>query len=222
MTKAALFDLDGVIADTAAYHLQAWHKLVQDHFGLDAPADLLAQTKGLSRTDSLAAILSGLDLTVTDDEFTQLAAEKNALYQQLLANLNEDSILPGIADLLAALRKKGFRLALASASHNAPLILDKLGLSGTFDAIADPRKVAHGKPAPDIFLAAAKGVGCQPEDCIAFEDSAAGIAAIKAAGSCAVGVGQQAARQADIGFPDTAALDLDQILAQINRKKSAG
>lgn len=199
MTKAALFDLDGVIADTAAYHLQAWHKLVQDHFGL-------------------AAILSGLDLTVTDDEFTQLAAEKNALYQQLLANLNEDSILPGIADLLAALRKKGFRLALASASHNAPLILDKLGLSGTFDAIADPRKVAHGKPAPDIFLAAAKGVGCQPEDCIAFEDSAAGIAAIKAAGSCAVGVGQQA----DIGFPDTAALDLDQILAQINRKKSAG
>ena len=199
MTKAALFDLDGVIADTASYHLQAWHKLVQDHFGL-------------------AAILSGLDLTVTDDEFTQLAAEKNALYQQLLANLNEDSILPGIADLLAALRKKGFRLALASASHNAPLILDKLGLSDTFDAIADPRKVAHGKPAPDIFRAAAKGVGCQPEDCIAFEDSAAGIAAIKAAGSCAVGVGQQA----DIGFPDTAALDLDQILAQINRKKSAG
>ncbi|MST87455.1 HAD-IA family hydrolase [Lactobacillus porci] len=88
--------------------------------------------------------------------------------------------------------------------------------------MADPRKVAHGKPAPDIFLAAAKGVGCQPEDCIAFEDSAAGIAAIKAAGSCAVGVGQQAARQADIGFLDTAALDLDQILAKINRKKSAG
>ena len=74
MTKAALFDLDGVIADTAVYHLQAWHKLIQDRFGLDAPADLLAQTKGLSRTDSLAAILSGLDLTVTDDEFTQLAA----------------------------------------------------------------------------------------------------------------------------------------------------
>lgn len=212
MTKAALFDLDGVIADTAVYHLKAWRKLIQDHFNQDVPDDLLAQTKGLSRVDSLNAILSGLDLTVSEEEFARLADEKNDLYRQSLADLNEQSILPGISELLAELRKKDFHLALASASHNAPLILEKLGLSDSFEAIADPRKVGRGKPAPDIFLAAAKGVNCKPEDCIAFEDSAAGITAIKAAGSYAVGIGKQAEPNADICFPNTASVDLDKIL----------
>lgn len=219
MTKAALFDLDGVIADTAVYHLQAWRKLIQDHFNQDVPADLLAQTKGLSRVDSLNAILSGLNLTVSEEEFARLTDEKNDLYRQSLADLNDQGILPGISELLAELRKKDFRLALASASHNAPLILEKLGLSDSFEAIADPRKVRRGKPAPDIFLAAAKGVNCKPEDCIAFEDSAAGITAIKAAGSYAVGVGKQAELNSDICFPNTASIDLDEILSSWQKSK---
>ena len=108
MTKAALFDLDGVIADTAVYHLQAWRKLIHDHFNQDVPDNLLTQTKGLSRVDSLNAILSGLDLTVSEEEFARLADEKNDLYRQSLADLNEQGSLPGISELLAELRKKGF------------------------------------------------------------------------------------------------------------------
>lgn len=219
MTKAALFDLDGVIADTAVYHLKAWRKLIQDHFNQDVPDGLLAQTKGLSRVDSLNAILSGLDLTVSEEEFARLADEKNDLYRQSLADLNEQGILPGISELLAELRKKDFHLALASASHNAPLILEKLGLSDSFEAIADPRKVGRGKPAPDIFLAAAKGVNCKPENCIAFEDSSVGITAIKAAGSYAVGIGKQAELNADICFPDTTSVDLDEILSNWQENK---
>lgn len=187
--KGALFDLDGVIADTAVYHFEAWRKLVKGHFGRELPDELEEKTKGVSRADSLKVILDYLDITVPRDQFDAMAAEKNEAYRTLLSGLTAADILPGIPELIAAMKEHGVRLSLASASMNGPFILEKLGLSDTFDAIADPSKVAAGKPAPDIFLAAALAIGLDADDCVGLEDSVAGITAINAAGAFSVGVG---------------------------------
>jgi beta-phosphoglucomutase len=210
--KGALFDLDGVIADTAVYHFEAWRKLVKDHFGRELPDELEEKTKGVSRVDSLKVILDYLDITVPQDQFDAMAAEKNEAYRTLLAGLTAADILPGIPELIAAMKEHGVKLSLASASMNGPFILEKLGLSDTFDAIADPSKVAAGKPAPDIFLAAASAIGLDADDCVGLEDSVAGITAINAAGAFSVGVGSpDELEQARMLVPSTAQLHFDDI-----------
>ncbi|MDF7664656.1 beta-phosphoglucomutase [Bifidobacterium sp. ESL0745] len=210
--KGALFDLDGVIADTAVYHFQAWRKLVKDHFDRELPDELEEKTKGVSRADSLKVILNYLGIMVTQAQFDALAAEKNEAYRGLLSGLTSSDILPGIPELIEQMKRHGVKLSLASASMNGPFILEKLGLSDTFDAIADPSKVAAGKPAPDIFLEAASEIGEKPEDCVGLEDSVAGITAINAAGSFSVGVGSpNELGHAKLLVPDTAALSYDDI-----------
>lgn len=210
--KGALFDLDGVIADTAVYHFQAWRKLVRDHFGRELPDALEEKTKGVSRVDSLKVILDYLGVTVPQEQFDALATEKNEAYRALLAGLTSADILPGIPELIEQMKQHGVRLSLASASMNGPFILEKLGLSDTFDAIADPSKVAAGKPAPDIFLEAASEIGFDPSDCVGLEDSVAGITAINAAGVFSVGVGDpDELGHAKMLVPDTAALRFDDI-----------
>ncbi|WEV63611.1 beta-phosphoglucomutase [Bifidobacterium sp. ESL0732] len=217
--KGALFDLDGVIADTAVYHFQAWRKLVKDHFDRELPDELEEKTKGVSRVDSLKVILNYLGVTVPQKEFDALAAEKNAAYRGLLAELTSADILPGIPELIAQMKQHGVKLSLASASMNGPFILEKLGLSDTFDAIADPSKVAAGKPAPDIFLEAAAEIGQKPEDCVGLEDSVAGITAINAAGTFSVGVGSpNELGHARLLVPNTAALKYDEIESAWERR----
>lgn len=210
--KGALFDLDGVIADTAVYHFQAWRKLVKDHFDRELPDELEEKTKGVSRVDSLKVILNYLGITVPQAQFDAMAAEKNEAYRGLLAGLTSADILPGIPELIAQMKQRGVKLSLASASMNGPFIFEKLGLSDTFDAIADPSKVAAGKPAPDIFLEAASEIGEKPEDCVGLEDSVAGITAINAAGAFSVGVGSpNELGHAKLLVPNTAALKYDEI-----------
>ncbi|MFC3928551.1 beta-phosphoglucomutase [Streptococcus caprae] len=213
MFKGALFDLDGVIADTAVYHFAAWRQLVKDHFDADLPDSLEEKTKGVSREDSLRVILDYLDITVPEDTFVALAAEKNDAYVKALDAVTEADILPGITDFISNLRDQGVKLALASASKNGPLILEKLGLSDAFDAIADPAKVAAGKPAPDIFIAAAQGLGLQSTDCIGVEDAVAGVTAINASGAFSVAVGGDELSHANLRFDGTADLDLEAIKA---------
>ncbi len=210
--KGALFDLDGVIADTAVYHFAAWRQLVKTHFDADLPDELEEKTKGGSREDSLKTILNYLDIKLSNEDFVALAAEKNQLYVHALDNLSHKNILPGIPELLVDLKQNGVKIALVSASKNGPLILRKLGLADTFDAIADPAKITSGKPAPDIFLAAAFALGISPYDCVGIEDSVAGITAINTAGSVSIGVGGDELKHANKRFNNTADLNYQDIL----------
>ena len=210
--KGVLFDLDGVIADTSVYHFQAWRKLIKNHFNRELPDELEKQTKGVSRTDSLNAILKFLNISVSQEQFNEMTTEKNNIFRNLLASLTPANILPGISELISSLKKNNVKLSLASASLNGPFILKKLQLTEAFDAIADPSKVAAGKPAPDIFIAAAEAINLKPQDCVGIEDSIAGITAINKSGALSVGVGSKTdLKDAKLLFPKTAALNYDQI-----------
>ena len=210
--KGVLFDLDGVIADTSVYHFQAWRKLIKNHFNLELPDELEKQTKGVSRTDSLKAILKFLNISVSQEQFNEMTTEKNNIFRNLLASLTPANILPGISELISSLKKNNVKLSLASASLNGPFILEKLQLTKAFDAIADPSKVAAGKPAPDIFIAAAEAINLKPQDCVGIEDSIAGITAINKSGALSVGVGSKTdLKDANVLFAKTAALNYDQI-----------
>ncbi|HFI0027212.1 TPA: beta-phosphoglucomutase [Streptococcus suis] len=218
MFKGALFDLDGVIADTAAFHFSAWKNLIRKYFQTELPDKLEEKTKGVSREDSLKIILDYLDITVSADCFNELCNEKNQTYIEALGVLNSENILPGILELITKLRSSGIKLALASASKNGPFILEKLGLSDAFDVIADPEKVTKGKPAPDIFLIAAAGLGLSPSDCIGFEDSVAGVTAINAAGIYSVAIGGKELDHANIRFHTTACINLPEIISNWERQ----
>ena len=189
--KGVLFDLDGVIVDTAKYHFEAWNSLTQNHFKKSLPLELESRTKGVSREDSLQIILNFLEIEVSNEEFRELTIEKNNLYLQSLEKLTSEDILPGIYQLILDLKSEGYKIALASASKNGPFILDKLGISHLFDAVVNPESVSAGKPAPDIFLAAAQAIQTTIEDCIGFEDSIAGIKAINCAGALSIGIGSE-------------------------------
>lgn len=204
--QAAVFDLDGVVTDTAKFHFQAWSKLAKEEFNLDLPASFETNLKGISRTESLEAILKFGDLLdkYSKEEVQNLANKKNDYYVEAISKLTKEDILPGISKLLTDLKENGVKLAVASASKNAPFILEKLGLAHVFDAVADPAKVKAGKPAPDIFLAGAKAVGVAPNQCVGVEDAIAGVSAIKAADMVAVAVGDKdELRQADCVVPTT-------------------
>lgn len=210
MFKAVLFDLDGVITDTAEYHYRAWRALAEEIGIKGVNRAFNEKLKGVSREDSLKKILALGNKRVSATEFKALAARKNENYVQMIQEVTPDDIYPGISNLLTDLREEGIKIALASASKNGPFLLEKMGLTSAFDAIADPAAVAASKPAPDIFIAAAEAVGVNPVDAIGLEDSLAGIQAIKAAGALPIGVG----RVEDLGddivvVPDTSAYTLD-------------
>ena len=209
MFKAVLFDLDGVITDTAEYHYLAWKALAEE-LGIEGVnRSFNEQLKGVSRDDSLQKILDLGQLTVSPEEFAALADRKNRNYVDMIQKVSPKDIYPGILELLQALREKGIKIALASASKNGPFLLKQMDIEAYFDAVADPAKVAASKPAPDIFLAAAEQVEVPISDCIGIEDAKAGIQAIQAAGALPVGVGKAQDLGADIALvPDTSCLTL--------------
>ncbi|MET3210329.1 UNVERIFIED_CONTAM: beta-phosphoglucomutase [Paenibacillus sp. PvR008] len=208
--KAVIFDLDGVITDTAEYHFQAWGSLAAT-LGIPFDREFNEQLKGISRIESLDKILARGDRAnaYSDDDKRELAAQKNTEYQRLISALTPADVLPGIRALLAELRDAGIRIALASASKNAAFILERLELTYYFDSVVDVTAIRHGKPDPEIFLSGAANLGVQPADCIGIEDAQAGIQAIKSAGMFAVGVGTPSQMQgADIVVATTAELSL--------------
>lgn len=190
MFKGVLFDLDGVITDTAEYHYLAWKKLADD---LDISIDrqFNEKLKGVSREDSLRLILEhgGREKDFSETEFNQLAKSKNDNYVEMIQAVSPKDVYPGILELLKALKKADIKISLASASKNGPFLLKQMELTEYFDGIADPAAVRAGKPAPDIFILAAEVVGLAPNECIGIEDAQAGITAIKASGALPVGVG---------------------------------
>jgi beta-phosphoglucomutase len=184
------FDLDGVLTDTARAHYRAWKRLA-DSLSIPFDEEANEALKGVDRMGSLALILG--DRPGFDGEQRQrLAARKNQWYLDEIADWSPTDLFPGARDALEACRAAGLGIALASASNNAPLLLERMGIKQLFDAVVDPRSVKAGKPAPDIFLAAAAASGASPARCLGVEDSAAGITAIRDAGMPALGIGSAA------------------------------
>jgi beta-phosphoglucomutase len=186
--KACIFDLDGVIVDTAVYHYKAWKRLA-NQLGFDFTEEQNEQLKGISRVRSLQLILQWGGVTKTEAEQEQLATLKNTWYVDMISHMTPAEILPGAKEFLESCRAAGLKTALGSASKNSMTILDKINISGLFDAIIDGNKVSKPKPDPEVFLKGAEELGIAPVNCVVFEDAIAGIEAAKNGGMKAVGIG---------------------------------
>lgn len=218
---AFLFDLDGVITDTARCHFTAW-KALSDKLGLDFDEQVNQLLKGVSRRRSFEIILehNGKAGAYSEAEMEALIYEKNQLYVAQITTLTPADILPGIPAFLAAARERGITMAVASASRNAPAVLERLGLTDAFDYVADAGKIARPKPDPEVFLDCAAYLGVEPGLCVGFEDSQAGIEAIHSAGMLSVGIGVEVVtRTPDLPLEGTGALDLTRICAFFSQRK---
>ncbi|WP_027334190.1 beta-phosphoglucomutase [Mycoplasma elephantis] len=180
MIKGILFDLDGVITDTAQLHYLAWKQIVKE-FGIEYSEEENDKLRGLPRKDTLLAIfkLKNFRNDLSDNELNDLCTKKNNLYLEYLNKyVNKDYLLPGIEQFLKDIKKDKIKTAIASSSYNAPLILEKLGVKDYFDVIVDPARVKRGKPAPDIFIIAKDDLNLNNEQCVGIEDAVAGINAL--------------------------------------------
>lgn len=186
--KACLFDLDGVVVDTAKYHFIAWKELAAG-LGFDFTERENELLKGVSRMRSLDILLNIGKITLREEEKLRLAESKNERYLRYVRRMTEDEILPGVARFLDELRRNGILIALGSASKNAPLILERIRLLDKFDAIVDGNAVTQAKPDPEVFLKCAELLKVKPEACLVFEDAQAGIEAALNGGMKVIGVG---------------------------------
>lgn len=199
--QCALFDLDGVVVNTAQYHYLAW-KNIAHLVGYDLTFQDNEQLKGVSRPDSLRVILKMAQTSISQDEFDRFLIQKNEDYLVLVQALKTTDILPGISEGLVFLKDKGIKIGLGSASKNALLILEKLNLTSYFDVIIDGNQVKKGKPHPEVFLKGSTALNVKPKACVVFEDASAGIEAAKAAGMTSIALGEpNEFKGADFCFP---------------------
>ena len=214
--KAFIFDLDGVIVDTARYHFLAWQKLAQE-LGIEFTPEHNEQLKGVSRVRSLDLILELGQVTASQEDKNRWLVQKNEEYLGYLKDIDNSEILPGVMPILQFLKEKNQAIALGSASKNARPILEKTGIIHYFDAIVDGNDVTNAKPDPEVFLQAAKLVGASPENAIVFEDSVAGIQAANIANMTSVGIGEESIlHEAKYIFKDFTYMDVSFVEAFIN------
>jgi beta-phosphoglucomutase len=200
--RAFIFDLDGVITDTAHLHFRAWRGLARS-VGVDFDETFNEQLKGVSRIDSLELILARSSRHFSPEEKLQLAEKKNAHYVHLIDTITPADLLPGAVAALKAARDAGWRVGLASASKNASAVLGRLGIAALFDHVVDANLIARSKPDPEVFLSAAQALRVACGHCVGIEDAVAGVQAIKAAGMFALGVGDvRVLSAADEVIPD--------------------
>ena len=200
--KAFIFDLDGVIVDTAKYHFLAWRQLANS-MGFDFTHEQNEQLKGVSRVKSLEKILAWGNKSVSEADFIKFMAQKNEDYLTYIEKMDEQEILPDVTKTLDLLRKENQQIGLGSASKNARMILEKVNLLKKFDSIVDGNDVSKAKPDPEVFLIAAKQLHTNPENCIVFEDAVAGIQAANTAGMVSIGIGdKKTLHEADYVFSD--------------------
>ena len=205
--EAVIFDLDGVITDTAEHHFRAWQRLAAE-ISLPFDRELNERLKGVSRMESLEIILEHAGRTASLQDKVRLAERKNVYFREFIEAITPADLLPGIGELLAELRARGVRTAIASMSHNVWDVVARLGIEPLIDLIVDPATLVRGKPDPEIFLVAAEQLGVRFEDCVGIEDARAGVQAIKAARMVAVGVGHDLP-DADFLVADTRSLTVD-------------
>ncbi|HUO99788.1 MAG TPA: beta-phosphoglucomutase [Rhizomicrobium sp.] len=215
--EACLFDLDGVIVDTAKYHFIAWRQIAEE-LGFVFTEKDNERLKGVSRQRSLDILLEVGGISPGAEAKEKLAARKNGIYLDYIRKLSPQEILPGAESFLKACRAQGLKTALATASRNSALILDLLKIRALFDAVVDGNKVKRTKPDPEVFLLCAKELGVAPAACVVFEDAEAGIAAARAAGMFSVGIGKPAIlKLANIVAPGLAELSVEEVLALAER-----
>lgn len=206
--KAIIFDLDGVIVDTARFHYQAWKRLAQElgfYFSLEQNERL----KGVSRMESLELLyeFGGLELP-SEEKQIELATKKNDWYRENILKMTPREILPGVEKFLDELKKANYKLAIGSSSKNAGTILERIGYDNFFDAVVDGTKITNSKPDPEVFLKAAEELGINPNNCVVVEDAHAGIEAAHKANMKTIGIGnKQVLFNADIVIPDLVNVD---------------
>ncbi|ACL68804.1 beta-phosphoglucomutase [Halothermothrix orenii] len=209
--KGFIFDLDGVITDTAELHYRSWKKLA-DEEGIPFTREDNEQLRGVSRRKSLELLLNGRE--VPEEKKLEMMDRKNNYYKEFIKQITEEDLLPGAKELLDELKSRGYKLAVASASKNAKPVIKNLGVEHVFDQISDGYSVEKTKPAPDLFLYTAKQLGLKPEECVVIEDAEAGIEAALAAGMTAVGIGpEERVGKAHFRYDKVADINLDDILA---------
>ena len=209
--KACLFDLDGVVVDTARYHYLAWKKIADD-LGFSFSLHDNERLKGVSRMESLDILLEIGKIKVDLKTKEELAATKNSLYVSYIQKMTPDEILPGVIRFLDELHNSGMLIALGSASKNAMSILDKINISQKFDAIIDGNKVSKAKPDPEVFLKGAIELGINPQYCLVFEDAQAGIDAARNGGMHIIGIGQpENLTNAEFVIPGFETMNMDQL-----------
>lgn len=217
--KGLIYDLDGVIVDTARYHYLGWKKLA-DELGVAFDEARNEKLKGLSRRDSLIALLG---YTPVEEDLQAWCTRKNGYYLDYVSGISADEILPGALEMIGAVeRNPEWCQALASSSRNAPLILSKLGIADRFQAVVDGTATEKTKPDPELFLIAARKLGLSPAEVVVIEDAEAGVAAAKSGGMRCVGLGDPAVLgQADLVVKNLAAITLNDIAALLNGARKA-
>jgi beta-phosphoglucomutase len=215
--KCFIFDLDGVIVDTAKYHYLAWQKIAQQ-LGIEFTPEHNEELKGVSRVQSLELILKLGNMEVSLEDKNKWLVQKNEDYLSYLVDMDESEILPGVLPVLIYLRENKQKIVLGSASKNAKPILEKAKIIDYFDAIVDGNDVSNAKPDPEVFIQGAKKVNFSNEECIVFEDSVAGVQAANSAGMTSVGIGEESIlNEAQFVFPDFTHVDLNFIQNLINK-----
>jgi beta-phosphoglucomutase len=214
--RGFIFDLDGVITDTAEYHYRGW-KLLADEEGITFDRQANEALRGVSRRESLLLMLQGREYP--EEKLQEMMARKNSYYLESIKEITPSDLLPGARELLEEICGRGLKSAVGSASKNAGEVIARLGIGEYFDAISDGYSVERQKPAPDLFLHAAGQLGLPPGDCVVVEDAAAGIEAAQAGGFRSVGLGPESrVGAADAFFPSLEGVSLDQILQALGEK----
>ena len=212
--KAVIFDLDGVITDTSEYHYQAWKRLA-DEEGIPFNRDDNDKLRGVSRGECLKILLNGK--RVSAEQFQEMMDRKNEYYVELLRQMTSENILSGAKEIVLELKKRGIKTAIASVSKNTRTVLKGTGIENLFDIVVDGYSVKNTKPAPDIFLYAAKELGVKPEDCAVVEDAEAGIEAALAGNMLPVGIGpEERVGKARFRFEKIGDITLTKLLEIIN------
>ncbi|HMV09800.1 MAG TPA: beta-phosphoglucomutase [Cyclobacteriaceae bacterium] len=191
MIKACIFDLDGVLVDTAHYHFLAWKRLAKE-FDYELTEEINEELKGVSRMKSLEIVLNHANVSLENQKKELMADRKNTWFTEYVHNMNPDELFPGVRELFGRLKKDNIRIALASSSKNAQTIIEILGIQNEFETVVDGTMIVHSKPDPEIFLLAARKLNLKPADCVVFEDAEAGVEAALAAGMKCVGIGNPA------------------------------
>jgi beta-phosphoglucomutase len=220
MLKACLFDLDGVIVDTARYHYVAWREIAEE-LGFVFTEEDNEKLKGVSRIRSLEILLEIGGISLDDESKTLLAQKKNSLYLQYVLKMRPDEVLPGAREFLTDCRNNNLGIGLGSASKNATTILNLLQITHLFDAIIDGNKVTKAKPDPEVFLTGARELGVLPQNCVVFEDAEAGIEAALAANMFSVGIGNPVIlKKADFVASGLKNLSVKTLIAKLERQSN--
>jgi beta-phosphoglucomutase len=222
--RGFLFDLDGVIVETAIFHFQAWKRMANE-LGFDIDEEFNEKLKGISRTESLELILKHGNVNLSAGKKAELATKKNQWYLELVSKMDKNDILQGIPAFFGQIKIYNsslithhslLKIGLGSVSKNAKMILERVGMINDFEAIIDGTKISKGKPDPEVFLKGAEELGLNPSDCIVFEDAVAGVQAGKNAGMKVVGIGKkEVLKQADLVFENLEGIDLNDLLKKI-------